>query len=120
VCAAASDYDVAARAEADLCVRRYLKYALPVLAIYVALLGGLYAEMLQPPAVFGHFMSKLPALTYFLFPFEPMWLAARRGQLRVGDAAPDFALKTPDGSGLVRLSSFRGQKPVVLIFGSHT
>ena len=37
-----------------------------------------------------------------------------------GDAAPDFALRTPDGKRTVRLSDFRGQKPVVLIFGSFT
>ena len=49
-----------------------------------------------------------------------MWLVARRGTLKVGDMAPDFELKTADNSGVVRLSSFRGQKPVVLIFGSHT
>ena len=101
-------------------MRPYLKYCIPVLVVYLALLSGLFVAMLQPPAVFGHFMSKLPALSYFLFPFEPMWLVARRGHLKVGDAAPDFALKTADSSALVRLSSFRGQKPVALIFGSHT
>lgn len=100
--------------------RTFLKYAIPVLALYAALLSALFVAMLKPPAAFGHFMSKLPAFTYFLFPFEPMWLVARRGHLKVGDMAPDFALKTTDGSSLVRLSSFRGQKPVVLIFGSHT
>ncbi len=101
-------------------IRRIFKYGLPILAVYVALLGGLFAEMLRPPADFGHFMSKLPMVAYFVFPFEPMWLIARRGRLKIGDAAPDFALKTADGSETVRLSSFRGQKPVVLIFGSHT
>ena len=101
-------------------MRRYLKYILAAVAVYAAMTGGLYYEMTQPPAAFGHFMSKLPALSYFLFPFEPMWLMARRGNLKVGDAAPDFSLKTPDGSNLVKLSSFRGQKPVALIFGSHT
>ena len=40
--------------------------------------------------------------------------------LRVGDAAPDFKLKTKDGSREVQLSSFKGKKPVVLIFGSFT
>ncbi len=49
-----------------------------------------------------------------------MWLVARRGRLKVGDVPPDFALSTADRSAEVRLSSFRGQKPVVLIFGSHT
>lgn len=101
-------------------MRRILKYAIPIVVIYVALATGLFIMMLQPPAVFGHFMSKLPAFTYFLFPFEPMWLVARRGNLKVGDMAPDIELKTTDRSSMVRLSSFRGQRPVVLIFGSHT
>lgn len=35
----------------------------------------------------------------------------------IGDLAPDFELKTADGETSVRLSSFRGKKPVVLIFG---
>lgn len=36
---------------------------------------------------------------------------------RVGEMAPDFELRTVDGLTRVRLSSFRGTKPVVLIFG---
>ena len=39
---------------------------------------------------------------------------------KVGQTAPDFELKTADGKQTIRLSSFRGNKPVVLIFGSHT
>ena len=101
-------------------MRAFVKYGIPVLVVYMVLLSGLFAAMLRPPAVFGRIMSKLPAVSYFLFPFEPMWLVARRGHLKVGDAAPDFALKTSDHSQVVRLSSFRGQVPVVLIFGSHT
>ncbi len=38
----------------------------------------------------------------------------------VGDAAPDFELPRLDGKGSVRLSSFKGGKPVALIFGSFT
>jgi hypothetical protein len=34
--------------------------------------------------------------------------------------APDFDLPLLNGSGRVRLSSFRGAKPVALIFGSYT
>ncbi len=101
-------------------MRPILKYAIPVLVIYLVLAMALFEVMLQPPAVFGHVMSKLPMVSYYLFPFEPMWLVARRGRLGVGDMAPDFALKTADCSALVRLSSFRGSKPVALIFGSHT
>jgi Ca2+-binding EF-hand superfamily protein len=37
-----------------------------------------------------------------------------------GEVAPDFELRTPDGSKTIRLSSFRDNKPVVLIFGSFT
>ena len=40
--------------------------------------------------------------------------------LRVGDAAPDFPLPLLKGTGEVRLSSFQGKKPVVLIFASYT
>ncbi len=38
----------------------------------------------------------------------------------VGDAAPDFTLKTTDGKSEVRLSAFEGKRPVVLVFGSYT
>lgn len=34
--------------------------------------------------------------------------------------APDFTLSTEDGKRTVRLGQFKGQKPVVLIFGSFT
>lgn len=40
--------------------------------------------------------------------------------VRVGDTAPDFKLKTKDGSREVQLSGFRGKRPVVLVFGSFT
>lgn len=36
--------------------------------------------------------------------------------LRPGDPAPDFALPPAPGSDLVKLSSFRGERPVVLLF----
>ena len=38
----------------------------------------------------------------------------------VGELSPDFELKRFDGIGSVRLSSYRGHKPVVLVFGSLT
>jgi len=40
--------------------------------------------------------------------------------LKMGDRAPDFTLADPHGKNEVKLSSFRGKKPVVLIFGSYT
>jgi hypothetical protein len=38
----------------------------------------------------------------------------------VGDEAPDFDLPLLSGPARVRLSSFRGTRPVALIFGSYT
>lgn len=46
---------------------------------------------------------------------------ARNGNFpKLGERAPDFELSLRDGEGSVRLSSFRGKKPVVLVFGSFT
>lgn len=39
---------------------------------------------------------------------------------KVSDEAPDFTLKTFDGKSEISLASFKGDKPVVLIFGSFT
>jgi hypothetical protein len=39
---------------------------------------------------------------------------------QVGELAPDFELRTPDGKQTIRLSSFRGRRPLVLVFGSFT
>jgi glutathione peroxidase-family protein len=38
----------------------------------------------------------------------------------VGEEAPDFELRTLEGDRVVKLSDFRGKKPVVLVFGSYT
>jgi hypothetical protein len=38
----------------------------------------------------------------------------------IGAEAPDFKLPRLDRTEQVRLSSFRGRKPVALIFGSYT
>ena len=46
--------------------------------------------------------------------------ASRHEPPQLGALAPDFSLSSPDGSATVRLSSFRGKKAVVLIFGSFT
>jgi hypothetical protein len=44
----------------------------------------------------------------------------REGKLKVGDEAADFELKRLGAEGSVKLSSFKGKRPVVLVFGSYT
>lgn len=39
---------------------------------------------------------------------------------KVGDLAPDFELQDPEGNVQIRLSEFRGKRPVALVFGSYT
>jgi len=43
-----------------------------------------------------------------------------QGNLKVGDTAPEFALKTIKGDETVRLSDARGRQPTILVFGSFT
>ena len=89
-------------------------------AVYFLLTIGLYSAMRQPPQVFGAVMRHVPMVAMYILPFEPLWLHARAGNLKIGDMAPDFSLHTVDKKSLVRLSSLRGEKPVVLVFGSYT
>ncbi|MHC4818232.1 MAG: EF-hand domain-containing protein, partial [Planctomycetota bacterium] len=46
--------------------------------------------------------------------------AARPSGAPEGRPAPDFTLHDPDGERAVTLSSFAGERPVALIFGSYT
>jgi hypothetical protein len=76
--------------------------------------------MRESPEQFASFMARLPGPVMMIMPFPPLWSKAREGNLRPGDPAPDFDLECTGHGGRVRLSSFRGKKPVVLIFGSYT
>ena len=89
-------------------------------ALYVVFLGAMFIVMCQPPQRFGRIMAHFPSPAMRLVPFEPMWNLARRGATRTGEMAPDFSLPTVDRKTEVRLASFRGQRPVVLVFGSYT
>jgi hypothetical protein len=52
---------------------------------------------------------------------EIAWQLERDPQSpKVGDLAPDFELQDPEGVTRVRLSDFRGKRPVALVFGSYT
>jgi hypothetical protein len=86
----------------------------------LALSAGLYLAMRQPPDAFGRIMKHVPMPMMLVLPFETLWNQARGGRLRPGDMAPDFTLPTLDHTDQVRLSSFRGSRPVVLVFGSYT
>jgi len=101
-------------------MRKLGKILAVVAVLYLALAGGLLWAMCQPPAKFGRIMAHVPMPAYVIVPFKQLWFVARGGSLRVGDAAPDFSLPTFDHKENVRLSSFRGEKPVVLVFGSYT
>ncbi|HKX29909.1 MAG TPA: hypothetical protein VJ302_19620 [Blastocatellia bacterium] len=109
-----------ARPSRRVYLRWALKLALILLVVYSFLVAGFYAAMCQRPGVFSQIMSKTPGLVFLVFPFKTMWLSARSGTLKVGDAAPDFSLRTHDGNSSVQLSALKGQKPVVLVFGSYT
>jgi hypothetical protein len=91
-----------------------------LVSIEVALSAGLYWAMRQPPAVFGGIIARMPMVFMMVLPFEPLWMRARAGSLKPGDTAPDFRLPTLDHKETVQLSSFRGSRPVVLVFGSYT
>jgi hypothetical protein len=88
---------------------------------YGVLLGSVLAAMRQPPERFGQFMRFMPApVVWQGLPATRMWLWARKGSLGQGDLAPDFTLPAVGRSGTVTLSSHRGKRPVVLVFGSYT
>ncbi len=87
---------------------------------YGLFLAGMFVVMCQPPIRFGRLMRHFPMRAMPLVPFEPMWNVARKGATRVGDLAPDFALRTIDRAREVTLSQHRGHRAVVLIFGSYT
>jgi hypothetical protein len=94
--------------------------ALVLIAAEAGFSARVYYAMRQTPDAFGHFMAKLPMPLMMAFPFETMWMRARAGTVNVGDTAPDFRLPTLDHQSAVQLSSFREDRPVVLVFGSYT
>ena len=101
-------------------LRLLLRIVTAMVIVYAIFSAGVFVAMKQTPTQFGNVMSKLPMVSMIVLPFEPLWNIARVGVLKAGDPAPDFRLQTYDKSSLVQLSSFRGDRPVVLIFGSYT
>jgi hypothetical protein len=105
-------------------MRKLLSRTLQVVAalavVYALAAAALYWVMRQPVDRFSAVMARMPGPAFAVLPFVPLWMSARAGDLDVGDVAPDFELQTSDETARVRLSSLRGQKPVVLVFGSYT
>jgi len=102
-------------------ITRILLGAVAILfSMEVALSAGLYWAMSQPPDTFGRIIARTPMPLMMVLPFEPLWMRARAGSLKRGDMAPDFRLPTLDRKETVQLSSYRGSRPVVLVFGSYT
>jgi len=100
----------------------WYKYRLVLAAValvYLVTSAGLLLVM-RRPVLFSRVMRHVPDPIFMVFPLKPLWYAARWGNLRVGDPAPDFNLPAADRQSSVSLVSFRGQRPVVLIFGSYT
>jgi len=92
-----------------------------LLLAYIGFVGFVWWSMHQPPETFGRVMSHMPVPAVFVIaPFETMWIHARAGDLRPGDAAPDFALMKLDKTERVQLSALTAKQPVVLVFGSYT
>ena len=100
--------------------RRLYGTAGALVVVWLGFVAYVDWAMHQPPEVFGHVMARMPMPAYFLFPFETMWMQARHGQLKAGDQAPDFTVKTLDTKTPMQLASVWSEKPVVLVFGSYT
>jgi peroxiredoxin len=97
-----------------------LKIAGALVALYLLLCAAFFFSMRQSPDFFARVMKRVPDSAFAVFPLQHLWLTARHGSLRVGDLAPDFTLESVDHTGSFQLSSLRGVKPVVLVFGSYT
>lgn len=96
------------------------KTCVALVILYAVLCGALFAAMLQSPDRFAATMKHVPWPAFAVLPFKPMWDVARKGSVNVGEMAPDFSLESPDHKDHFQLSSLRGEKPVVLVFGSYT
>ena len=101
-------------------MRKLLQIMAGVAVLYLLCCAGLLAIMRRPPVRFAAVIARVPGPMFMVLPFETLWRWARGGRVHPGDTAPDFDLESLDKSARVRLSSFQGRQPVVLIFGSYT
>ena len=100
--------------------RIFFRILAALLVLWGVLCAGFFWAMTRPPDVFGRIVAHTPLPLMMALPFETLWMHARAGAVNPGDLAPDFRLPTLDRKDTVRLSAFRGSRPVVLVFGSYT
>ena len=100
--------------------RLILKMLIGIAILYLGFALVVTAMMHQPPERFAAFMARMPMPAMMAIPFPPLWSFARDGALKPGDPAPEFDLQSVDRKSRVRMSSFLGVRPVVLVFGSYT
>lgn len=101
------------------------KILIGFVAAYLLLAAVVWVVVSLPPAQFNAVISRLPTsekpgVLFMVVPIGPLMMLARAGHLKPGDMAPDFRLPVLHSQDMVQLASFRGQKPVALIFGSYT
>lgn len=101
-----------------------MKTALKILAagigLYLVITAAFFAVMSQSPDRIAKTMMHVPWAAFRVFPLRSVWMKARSGSIKYGEMAPDFSLESPDRKNHFQLSTLRGQKPVVLVFGSYT
>lgn len=67
--------------------------------------------------VLSHFMGGPQDVYGFLRYALPQW---RKGDLKVGQPAPNFTVYSLDGQTTFPLSDKIGKRPLVVVFGSYT
>jgi hypothetical protein len=89
------------------------------IVISVIVCGSLLAQDVDPARKFIDQMDKAPPEQRV-----PNWEQTKALMARVapvvGEPAPEFSLSTLDGKQTVTLSQHKGDRPVVLVFGSFT
>jgi hypothetical protein len=106
-------------------MKLWRKIVIGFFSAYLLLAAVVWVVVSLPPARFAAIVANLPTsekpgLLFMIVPIGPLMMLARAGHLKPGDVAPDFRLPLLHSQETVELASYRGQKPVALVFGSYT
>ena len=106
-------------------MKLWKKIVIGFFSAYLLLAAVVWVVVSLPPAHFAAIVAKLPTsekpgLLFMLVPIGPLMMLARAGHLKPVNMAPDFRLPLLHSQETVELASFRGRKPVALVFGSYT